>query len=46
MLQGGPGLAVFMPVAYSYISGDDKFLQQVDEVPDPVIGNLLAKVSR
>lgn len=46
ILQGGPGLPIFMPAFYQYMCGEEGWLEHMDgDIPDPLIRNLLGQVS-
>lgn len=45
IIQGGPGLPVLLPAAYRYVCYNECHGEEIDIVPDPVIRNLLERVS-
>lgn len=48
IVQEGPGLPIFLPAAYKYMSGESDYMKDLDieAVPDPLVRNLLSQVSR
>lgn len=45
IVQGGPGLPVFLPAAYSFICHGEYSGEEMCTVPDPVVQGLLDCVS-
>ena len=45
IIQEGPGLPIFLPAAYMYVSRDSEYLSKIDTVPDPTVMDLVKEVS-
>ncbi len=44
IVQGGPGLPVFLPAAYHYICAKEENIKQSERVPDTLVRELLCQV--
>ncbi len=44
IVQGGPGLPIFMPAAYCYIICECDYLKKIEDVPDLHMRSLICQV--